>query len=219
MTPQSVGLAGSRLSVGKLSGRRGLQGKLRQLGYDLEGEPLDTVYRAAIALADAKKEVTDADLAALVEQHAAQSPVSSAPTVALEGWSVTSSHGGRSRGSVPMTVLSVDRTAEADGNGPVDALYSAVDAAVEPVLGWHPVLDRLRHPIGQRGEDAQGQATVRCHCSCPDDTPVPQDWTVTGHGLATNMIEASLQAYVSAVNKLAVGEPVAATQALGQRLP
>src|SRR5207344_2179007 len=43
MTPQSVGLAGSRLSVGKLSGRRGLQGKLHELGYDLDGEALDAV--------------------------------------------------------------------------------------------------------------------------------------------------------------------------------
>ena len=66
MTPQSVGLSGSRLSVGKLSGRRGLQGKLHELGHELEGEALDHVYRQAIALADAKKEVTDADLIALV---------------------------------------------------------------------------------------------------------------------------------------------------------
>ena len=69
MTPQSVGLAGSRLTVGKLSGRRGLQGKLHELGVDLEGEALDRVYRQAIALADAKKEVTDADLIALVESQ------------------------------------------------------------------------------------------------------------------------------------------------------
>ena len=91
MTPQSVGLAGSRLTVGKLSGRRGLQGKLHELGVDLEGEALDRVYRQAIALADAKKEVTDADLIALVESQAAAAGaaddvVSDAP-VRLEGWS------------------------------------------------------------------------------------------------------------------------------------
>ena len=74
MTPQSVGLAGSQLTIGKLSGRRGLQGKLRELGHDLEGEALDAIYRQAIELADAKKEVTDADLLALVEQRAAEVP-------------------------------------------------------------------------------------------------------------------------------------------------
>ena len=80
MTPQSVGLSGSRLSVGKLSGRRGLQGKLHELGYELEGEALDAVYREAIALADAKKEVTDADLVALVEQQAATGGTAGART-------------------------------------------------------------------------------------------------------------------------------------------
>ena len=74
MTPQSVGLTGSQLTIGKLSGRQGLQGKLHELGHDLEGEALDAVYREAIALADAKKEVTDADLLALVEQRAADVP-------------------------------------------------------------------------------------------------------------------------------------------------
>ena len=48
MTPQSVGLSGSQLTIGKLSGRRGLQGKLHELGYELEGEALDEVYRQAI---------------------------------------------------------------------------------------------------------------------------------------------------------------------------
>src|SRR5947208_8905611 len=61
MTPQSVGLSGSSLTIGKLSGRRGLGGKLKELGYELEGETLDALYRQAIALADAETEVTDAD--------------------------------------------------------------------------------------------------------------------------------------------------------------
>ena len=74
MTPQSVGLTGSQLTIGKLSGRRGLQGKLRELGYELEGEALDEIYRQAVALADAKKEVTDADLLALVEQRVVRGP-------------------------------------------------------------------------------------------------------------------------------------------------
>src|SRR5438046_4822237 len=132
MTPQSVGLTGSQLTIGKLSGRRGLQGKLRELGHQLEGEALDEVYRQAVALADAKKEVTDADLLALVEQRASEVPAS----VVLVGWSVTSSHGGNATGSVTLTVRGEDRSAEATGNGPVDALYGAIDQALQPVLGW-----------------------------------------------------------------------------------
>src|SRR2546427_2542790 len=94
MTPQSVGLAGNQLTIGKLSGRRGLQGKLHELGYDVEGDRLESVYRSAIALADAKKEVTDADLLALLGRNAADAP---AP-VPSAGWRVTSAHGGSRTG-------------------------------------------------------------------------------------------------------------------------
>jgi 2-isopropylmalate synthase len=161
MTPQSVGLSGSQLTIGKLSGRRGLQGKLRELGHEVEGEALDVLYRQAIALADAKKEVTDQDLLALVEQRASEVPAS----VELVGWSVTSSHGGKATGSVSLTVRGEDRSAEATGNGPVDALYSAVDKALQPVFGWHPVLTEYEIKAVSAGEDAQGQVLVRCRRS------------------------------------------------------
>jgi 2-isopropylmalate synthase len=195
MTPQSVGLTGNTLSIGKLSGRRGLQGKLRELGHQLEGEALDVIYRQAIALADAKKDVTDADLLALVEQRASEVPAS----VELVGWSVTSSHGGNATGSVSLTVSGVDQTAEATGNGPVDALYSAVDAALQPVLGWRPVLIDYEIKAVSAGEDAQGQALVRCRRSSDEG---PGALVVAGHGLSTNIIEASLEGYLVAVNKL-----------------
>ena len=195
MTPQSIGLSGSQLTIGKLSGRRGLQGKLKELGHDVEGEALDAVYRQAIALADAKKEVTDADLLALVEARASEVPAS----VELVGWSVTSSHGGNATGSVTLTVRGEDRTAEATGNGPVDALYSAVDAALQPVLGWRPVLIEWEIKAVSGGEDAQGQVLVRCRRSSDEG---PGALVVSGHGLSTNIIEASIEGYLVAVNKL-----------------
>jgi 2-isopropylmalate synthase len=195
MTPQSVGLSGSTLSIGKLSGRKGLQAKLRQLGHHLDGERLDAVYRQVIALADAKKEVTDADLLAIVEQQAAQVPSS----IQLVGWSVTSSHGGHSLGAVTLVVAGEERSAEARGNGPVNALYAAVDEAVGPVLGWTPVLLDYEIRAVSGGEDAQGQVLVRCRRSTDDG---PGALTVTGHGLSTNIIEASLDAYLVATNKL-----------------
>jgi 2-isopropylmalate synthase len=204
MTPQSVGLSGSRLSVGKLSGRRGLQGKLHELGYELEGEALDAVYREAIALADAKKEVTDADLVALVEQQKATGAAAGAhederSLVRLDGWSVTSSHGGRSSGSVALTVRGQSLNAEGSGNGPVDALFGAVDAAVEPLLGWKPVLTDYEIRAVSGGEDAQGQVLVKARRSIDD---APDTESATGHGLSTNIIEASLEAYLGALERL-----------------
>jgi 2-isopropylmalate synthase len=195
MTPQSVGLTGSQLTIGKLSGRKGLQAKLRALGHEIEGDRLELVYREAIALADAKKEVTDADLLALVEQEASRVPAS----VELLGWSVTSSHGGRSTGSVSLVVNGEERAVESTGNGPVNALYGAIDEAVGPVFGWQPILSEYEIKAVSAGEDAQGQVLVRCRRSADDG---PGALVVTGQGLSTNIIEASLEAYLVAINKL-----------------
>ena len=206
MTPQSVGLLGSSLTIGKLSGRRGLQAKFAELGHDLSGEALDALYREAIALADVKKELTDADLLALVDKRAA---TGSATTIELLDWSVASSRGGGSSGRVEIRVNGVEASAESTGNGPVDALYEALDKAVEPTLGWHPILAEYEIRAVSEGEDAQGQVTAKCRRSTDLDAegkPLPNVPIVTGQGLSTNIIDASLVAYVSAANKLAALE-------------
>jgi 2-isopropylmalate synthase len=217
MTPQSVGLSGSQLTIGKLSGRRGLQQKLRQLGHEVEGEALDELYRAAVALADAKKEVTDADLHALVEQRVAEVP----QAVRLEGWNVTSSHGGRATGMVSLAIADEERAEAAIGNGPVDALFAAVDQAVEPAFGWHPVLESYEIKAVSGGEDAQGRVLVRCRRSSDVG---PGALVVSGHGLSTNIIEASLEAYLVGVNKLRGAEigpasPAFVAQRTAEQLP
>jgi 2-isopropylmalate synthase len=195
MTPQSVGLSGSSITVGKLSGRKGLATKLAELGYELDSEALDAVYRQAIALADEKKEVTDDDLLALVEARVTQVP----EAVRLEGWNVTSSHGGKATGMVSLAVANEERAQAAIGNGPVDALFEAVDAAIQPVFGWHPVLEAYEIKAVSGGEDAQGRVLVRCRRSSDVG---PGALVVSGHGLSTNIIEASIEAYLVAVNKL-----------------
>jgi 2-isopropylmalate synthase len=215
MTPQSVGLSGSQLTIGKLSGRKGLQKKLHDLGVDVAGDALDVVYRDAIALADLKKEVTDADLLALVQQRAGDLPAS----IVLDGWSVTSSHGGRSTGSVRVTMDGHERSGEETGNGPVNALYRAVDDAIRPVLGWEPTLVEYEIKAVTEGEDAQGRVFIRCRRSIDEG---PDAHIVTGHGLSTNIIEASLEAYIVAANKLRAAErdgTIIASRRPAERLP
>jgi 2-isopropylmalate synthase len=193
--------------VGKLSGRRGLQGKLAELGFELEGEALDAVYKQAIALADTKKEVTDADLVALVEAQAsgaAEEAEAEAP-VRLVDWSVSSGKGGIAKGAVSLLVNGRAVEAMAEGNGPVNALFVAVDKAVEPVVGWYPRLAEYEIRAVSEGEDAQGAVMVRARRSIdPEETAD----TVNGHGLSTNIIEASLEAYLAGLEKLLGHEAV-----------
>ena len=84
----------------------------------------------------------------------------------------------------------------------MDALFGAIDAAVEPLLGWHPVLVEYEIRAVSGGEDAQGQVLVRARRSIdPEDTQT----AATGHGLSTNIIEASVEAYLAAIEKLLAG--------------
>jgi 2-isopropylmalate synthase len=100
---------------------------------------------------------------------------------------------------VTLSVDGVERSAEATGNGPVNALFQGVVDALQPILGWHPKLTEYEIKAVSAGEDAQGQVLVRCRRSSDEG---PGALIVSGHGLSTNIIEASLDAYLVAVNKL-----------------
>ena len=162
----------------------------------MEGDALDALYRDAIALADAKKEVTDADLLALVEQRMADVPA--LDRAARAG---ASAPHGRPLGGQrsPGRRAARPKAGSSTGNGPVNALFLAVDEAVKPVLGWFPVLAEYEIKAVSGGEDAQGQVLVRARRSHDEG---PGALVVTGHGLSTNIIEASLEAYLVAANKL-----------------
>ena len=202
LTPESVGLAGSTLTLGKLSGRKGLSERLRRLGIELEPHELEATYRDAIELADRKKQVTDSDLLALAEQRSDPAPA----LLRLEHWAAASRQGESSSGSVSLFHQGRTYRTFAGGNGPVDALLKAVDNALDQILGSRPTLvDYQLRSIGS-GEDAQGEAIVKI--TSPAATrdgradSGERAVTFTGHGLSTNVVEASLRAYLSAVNKL-----------------
>ena len=227
LTPESVGLAGSTLTLGKLSGRRGLGERLRRLGIEPEPHELDALYREAIELADRKKQVTDSDLVALAEQRRVAVPA----LVRLEHWAAASRHGESSSGSVSLFHDGRTYRTFAGGNGPVDALFKAVDAALEQILGVRPTLEDYQLRSIGSGEDAQGEAMVKIAAGggaanggtangraaggdggagaggagaggVPEGSPA----TFIGHGLSTNVVEASLRAYLAAVNKLLAAE-------------
>ena len=137
MTPQSVGLSGSQLTIGKLSGRRGLQGKLRELGHELEGE---RPRRDLPPGGRARRRQEGGHRRRPARARRAARVGGAGVASALVGWSVTSSHGGNATGLGLAHGRRRGRGAEATGNGPVNALFGAVDEALQPVLGWHPIL-------------------------------------------------------------------------------
>jgi 2-isopropylmalate synthase len=118
-----------------------------------------------------------------------------------------------------VTLDAEARAGEETGNGPVNALYRAVDDAIRPVLGWEPTLVEYEIKAISEGEDAQGRVFVRCRRSVDEG---PDAFVVTGHGLSTNIIEASLEAYIAAANKLRAAEAdgtISATRRTAGRLP
>ena len=78
-------------------------------------------------------------------------------------------------------------------------MIASVDEVLQPIFGWHPTLTEYEIKAVSAGEDAQGQVLVRCRRSSDVG---PGALIVSGHGLSTNIIEASLDAYLVAANKL-----------------
>ena len=196
MTPQSVGLSGSQLTIGKLSGRRGPPGqapraRLRARGRGARRDLPPGGRPRRRQEGGHRRGPPRARRAALVR----------GPGVGRDRRLERDLVARRQRDGLGRRSTSAARTgtAETTGNGPVNALFGAVDEALQPVLGWHPVLTEYEIKAVSAGEDAQGQVLVRCRRSSDEG---PGALVVTGHGLSTNIIEASLEAYLVAVNKL-----------------
>jgi 2-isopropylmalate synthase len=186
MTPESIGLPANRLVLGKHSGRHAFRERLKELGYNLSDEEVEKAFERFIELADKKKEVSDRDIEAIVENE-----ISTIPEIySLEYLHVLS-------GSKVVATATVRLKKESElleeascGTGPVDAAFRAVDRIVSvPVK-----LEEYSLKAATGGRDALGEVTVRI--SSPDGL------FCTGRGTSTDVIEASVKAYLHALNKL-----------------
>ena len=140
MTPQSVGLSGSQLTIGKLSGRRGLQGKLRELGHELEGEASTPSTARRSPWPTRRRRSPTRTCWRSSSRATAEVPAS----IALEGWSVTSSHGGNATGTVSLSIGGDVRAGRVDRQRP----------------GQRPVQrGRQGHPAGPRLAAGPDRAT------------------------------------------------------------
>ena len=188
MDPKDVGGEESELVMGKHSGRNALLHKVQELGYNLNQDELDRVFQEFKILADEKKEIFEDDFHTLIQKQKFSEEQQNT-------YKLGSLQCGFETGKVPQaTVVLVSRdgkehSSSASGDGPVDAIYNAIDK----VTGLSCKLVDYQVMAKTKGRDAQGEVTVRVQ---------HEKREVLGKGAGVNTIEASGYAYVNAINKL-----------------
>jgi 2-isopropylmalate synthase len=131
----------------------------------------------------------------------AERAAEAAPTLHLARWTVTSGSNVNSRGAVVIASGDHQWEASAEGNGAVDALFRAVDRALADVLTGHPRLLAYDVHAVAEGPDAEGRVTVTI---APPSAAGGARSTgrYTGETVSTNIIAASIDAYIGAINLL-----------------
>lgn len=187
MTPQSIGLPSNSMVFGKHSGKHAIESRLAELGHKLTPEEMEVFFESFKNLADKKKTINDADLEALLGHKVAPA---SAAQYKLVRFTVNSGNYVTSNAVVRLEKEGVILEEVAIGDGPVDAAFKAVDKIVNAP---DHTLDDYSIQSVTEGNDALGEATVRIKCN---------DTIVTGRGLSTDVLEASIIAYINGINKL-----------------
>ena len=191
MQPESVGVPQSRLVLGKHSGRHAFKVRLRDLGYVLTDTELAEAFRRFKDVADRKKNITDADLEALMADQL-EGP---RELYKLSSLQVTCGQPGIATATVRLIDAEGQPHVQATvGVGPVDAAYRAIDAVINAPS---TLLEYSVHAITE-GIDALGEVTVRI---CTQDGEYR---TFGGHGADPDIILASAKAYLAALNRMLI---------------
>jgi 2-isopropylmalate synthase len=188
MRAEDVGWHANRLVLGKHSGRNAFRQRLQELGIVLESEEaLNAAFKRFKDLADKKHEIFDEDLHALISEETTHQ-------VENERYKLVSLLAHSETGEAPYAKVVVseggtERRAEAQGSGPVDASFKAIEAIVKSGA------ELLLYSVNAitTGTDAQGEVTVRL---------ARDGRIVNGQGADTDIVVASAKAYINALNKL-----------------
>ncbi len=187
MRAQDVGWTQNKLVLGKHSGRNAFKNRLQELGIQLESdEALNAAFARFKDLADKKHEIFDEDLHALVSDELVTPEQEHYKLVYSR---VCSETGEMPRASVILNVGGVEHKAEAEGGGPVDATFKAI----ESIAGSGAELLLYSVNAITTGTDAQGEVTTRLSRN---------DRIVNGNGADTDIVIASARSYLNALNKL-----------------
>ncbi|MDO6593357.1 2-isopropylmalate synthase [Neptuniibacter sp. 1_MG-2023] len=187
MTAQDVGWNTNRMVLGKHSGRAAFRSRLEELGTSLSSDlELNNAFSRFKELADKKHEIFDEDLVALVSDTRA---AASSEQFKLSSLSVVSQTGETPTATIVIQVGDQEKTAEAEGSGPVDATFKAI----ESIANSGASLQIYSVNAVTEGTDSQGEVTVRLEKG---------GRIVNGLGADTDIIIASAKAYIHALNML-----------------
>ncbi len=187
MRAEDVGWSANRLVMGKHSGRNAFRTRLAELGVEFASEEeLNEAFARFKELADKKHEIYDEDLQALVTETNLAASNEHYRLVAMR---VCSETGETPSARVTLQVDGTEQRATAEGGGPVDASFRAVEAIVES--GAKLLLYSVNAITS--GTDAQGEVTVRLQ---------REGRIVNGQGADTDIVIASVKAYLNALNNL-----------------
>ena len=199
MDATTVGLRSNSIVLGKHSGRHALRKALEEMGYELDGQTLNTAFKRFKGIADRKKQLTAMDLEALVTDELRGEDVGG---YALDWFEVQDSSRRPPHARVCVLLPDGGRAdGEFTGDGPIDAVLRAIDAAT----GVGAKLSDFQIAAVTEGQDALGEVSVVVEV---DGT------TGAGQGVSTDIIEAAARAYVRALSvavkrSRASGEPPA----------
>jgi len=185
MRPEDVGFTGMGLVLGKHSGRHAFKERLHALGITVTDAQLVAAFERFKVLADKKKQVFDEDLIAIVDDEV---------KVVNEVWEfvdVSYQSGTTVKPQISITLTSEGKeyTKASTGDGPVDACYKAIEALTKVKC---TLLDYAIKSVTQ-GQDALGEVTVKVQV---------KEKTVIAQGTSTDIVEASVKAYINAINKV-----------------
>ncbi|MCL2105218.1 MAG: 2-isopropylmalate synthase, partial [Kiritimatiellaeota bacterium] len=187
MTPESVGVPTNRMVLGKHSGRHAFEARLKDLGFNFSAEQIQDLFAKFKGLADRKKTVDDADIEALARD--VQRSV--AEYIKLKSLNVmTSTSTKKAMSTVQLMVKGKEKEKSEIGNGPINASM----AAINRILRCRDVtLETFNINATTGGMDALGVVDVSVRKG---------KRLAHGHGSSTDIIEASILAYLHALNTL-----------------
>jgi len=192
MDATEVGLESNSIVLGKHSGRHALADALKQLGYDVSGGALNQAFKRFKEIADKKKHVTALDLEAIVSDEMRER----SEAYELVWFEVASGSKREPEAEVAVTLPDgVESVAKATGDGPVDAIFVALQKAI----GTEAELQRFEVAGIDSGTDALGEVTVWVRAN---------ERLASGQGVATDILEASARAFVRAISNALEGAAI-----------